>query len=65
MRKNGFNFKWKVVENYAAAAVGLIFLWLFVNGIVNSDQFSFLISILIIAIAPFLIAYLDKKSVDL
>lgn len=57
-----FNFKWKVLENYAAAIVGVIFLWLFVDGIVNSNQMNLIVSLIIIAVAPFLVTYLDKKS---
>ena len=64
MKANGkkFSFKWKLVENYAAAAVGGIFLWFFVDGIVNTDSTSLAIAILILAVAPFLITFLDKKS---
>jgi hypothetical protein len=60
--KNNFSFKWKVVENYVAAAVGLAFLWLFVTGLMNSDYTRIFLSLAIIAVAPFLVAYVDKKS---
>lgn len=63
MRKqSNFSFRWKVVENYAAAGAGLLFMWLFVSGIVNSDMGMVALSLVIIAVAPFLVAYVDKKS---
>lgn len=62
MRKNKFSFRWKVVENYAAAISGIVFLWLFVTGIIESDISKILASFIIISIAPFLVAYVDKKS---
>lgn len=57
-----FNFKWKLIENYVAVVVGGIFLWLFVNGMIKSDDTSIVASIIILAIAPFLITFVDKKS---
>lgn len=60
--KKGFNFRWKLAENYAAATVGAIFIWLFVEGIVNGDNIKLAVAILIVAIAPFLVTYLDKRS---
>lgn len=61
MRKN-FDFKWKLVENYSMAAIGGVFLWFFVNGIVNSSMTDLAVSIAILSVAPFLITYVDKKS---
>ncbi len=61
MRKN-FDFKWKLVENYSMAAIGGVFLWFFVNGIIGSDNVSIGIAIAILLVAPFLITYVDKKS---
>lgn len=61
MTKN-FVFKWKLVENYAAVGFGLVFLWLFVTGIVESNSSKFWASIFVILIAPFLITFIDKKS---
>jgi hypothetical protein len=58
-----FNFKWKLVENYAAAFAGLIFIWLFVDGVVNNNVTNLTVAIIILAIAPFLVTFLDKKSV--
>lgn len=62
MRQGGFDFKWKLVENYAAAAVGALFIWLFVEGIVKGDNVKLATAIMIVAIAPFLVTFLDKKS---
>ena len=61
-RNKKFNFKWKLVENYAAAVVGGVFLWFFIDGVVNMENTSFAIALLMLAIAPFLITYLDRKS---
>lgn len=57
-----FNFKWKVIENYVAAFSALAFLWFFVNGIVNKDGTYLIISLVMIAVAPLLIAFVDRKS---
>ena len=57
-----FSFKWKLVENYAGAAVGALFMWFFVNGIVNKDDTSMLAAIVILVVAPFLISFVDRKS---
>lgn len=63
MRKSvGFSFKWKLVENYVAAAFGGVFLWLFVTGIVDSNPLNFWASIVLLAVAPFLVTFIDKKS---
>lgn len=61
MQKN-FNFKWKLVENYAAAIVGALFIWLFVEGITEGQNLKLAIAILILAVAPFLVTFLDKRS---
>lgn len=58
----GFDFKWKLAENYAAAAVGALFIWLVVEGIVKGDSIKLAIALSIVAIAPFLVTFLDKKS---
>jgi len=58
----GFDFKWKLAENYAAAIVGALFIWLFVEGIVKADNIKLVVAISIVAIAPFLVTFLDKKS---
>lgn len=60
--RSKFNFKWKLVENYTAAFLGLIFLWIFVNGLINNDFTQLGIALLIIFVAPFLVTFLDKKS---
>lgn len=62
MRQGGFDFKWKLAENYGAAAVGALFIWLFVEGIVRGDSGKIAIAIVIVAVAPFLVTFLDKKS---
>lgn len=62
MRNKKFSFKWKLVENYAAAFVGLLFLWIFVSGLINNDTNQIMIAIIILIIAPFLVTFLDKKS---
>lgn len=62
MRQGAFDFKWKLVENYAAAAVGALFIWLFVEAITQGDSAKLAASILIIAIAPFLVTFIDRKS---
>jgi hypothetical protein len=62
MHQGGFDFKWKLVENYAAATVGALFIWLLVEGIVKGDSVKLAIAIMIVAIAPFLVTFLDKKS---
>ena len=62
MHKAGFDFKWKLAENYAAAIVGALFIWLVVEGIVKADNLKLIIAVLIIAIAPFLVTFLDRKS---
>ncbi len=62
MRNKSFNFRWKLVENYTAAAIGGIFLWFFIQGTVNLDNTSLMIAILMLAVAPFLITYIDRKS---
>jgi hypothetical protein len=61
VRKN-FDFRWKLVENYGAAAFCLIFLWMFVKGMVENDQTILVSSLLLLCIGPFLITFLDKKS---
>lgn len=61
-RNKKFNFKWKLVENYTAAFLGLIFLWIFVSGMINNDINQIMIAIIILVIAPFLVTFLDKKS---
>jgi hypothetical protein len=38
VRQGVFVFKWKLVENYAVATVGALFIWLFVEGIVKGDN---------------------------
>lgn len=65
MRQGAFDFKWKLVENYAAATVGALFIWLFVEGIVKGDNIKIAVAIGIVAIAPFLVTFLDKKSSSL
>ena len=62
MHQAGFDFEWKLAENYAAAVVGALLIWLFVEGIVKADNVKLAIAILIVAIAPFLVTFLDKKS---
>jgi hypothetical protein len=62
MHQGGFNFRWKLAENYAAATVGALFIWLLVEGIVKGDSVKLAIAIMIIGIAPFLVTFLDKKS---
>ena len=64
MRKNksNFNLKWKIVENYVAAGAGLVFLWLFVSGMIENDMNKLYMSLGLLAIAPFLVTYIDKKS---
>lgn len=60
MDNKGFNFRWKLVENYAAATVGALFIWLFVERIVKGDNIKLAIALLIAAIEPFLVTYLDE-----
>lgn len=62
MHQIGFDFKWKLVENYTAAIVGALFIWLLVEGIVRSDNIKLTIAVMIIAVAPFLVTFLDKRS---
>jgi hypothetical protein len=62
MIERAFDFKWKLVENYAAAIVGALFIWLFIEGIVKGQNFELAIAILILAVAPFLVTFLDKRS---
>ncbi len=62
MHQTGFDFKWKLAENYATPIVGALFIWLLVDGIVKEDNFKFSIAIFIVAVAPFLITFLDRKS---
>jgi hypothetical protein len=62
MAKKKFNFGWKLTENYSAAAVGVLFIWLFVTGIIDGDVQKIFGSIAILAVAPFLVTFLDKKS---
>jgi len=61
-KKGGFNFKWKVAENYSAAIVGAIFLWFFIDGIVNGVSSSLTIAVIILILAPLLVTFVDKKS---
>lgn len=58
----GFDFKWKLVENYCAAIVGAVFIWLLVEGVTRNDSAKLAIAIAIIAVAPFLVTFIDKKS---
>ena len=60
--KQNFSFKWKIVENYVAAGAGLVFLWLFVQGMIENDTTKLYASLVILLIAPFLVTYVDKKS---
>jgi len=63
MKKNkNFSFKWKIIENYIAAGTGLIFLWLFVEGMINEDMVKIYASLIILLVAPFLVTFVDKKS---
>jgi hypothetical protein len=57
-----FDFRWKLVENYVAALVGALFIWLFVEGLVRNDTTKLGIALLTVAVAPFLVTFLDKKS---
>lgn len=58
----GFDFRWKLVENYSAAIVGAVFIWLLVEGITKNDSTKLAVAIAIIAVAPFLVTFIDKKS---
>lgn len=57
-----FDFKWKLVENYSAATVGAIFIWLMIEGITRNDMTKLASAIVIIAVAPFLVTFVDRKS---
>jgi hypothetical protein len=60
--QKAFDFRWKLVENYAAALVGALFIWLFVEGLVKNDTTKLGVALLTVAVAPFLVTFLDKKS---
>ena len=60
--QRAFDFKWKLVENYAAAITGAVFIWLLVDGLTKGDSAKLVIAIAIVAVAPFLVTFVDKKS---
>lgn len=62
MPKGRFNFKWKLVENYGAAAFALVFLWFFFDAFVNKSAGSAVVVVIMAAVGPFLITFLDRKS---
>lgn len=60
--QRAFDFKWKLVENYAAAITGAVFIWLLVDGLTKGDSLKLAIAIAIVAVAPFLVTFVDRKS---
>ena len=62
MMNKTFDFRWKLVENYSAAIVGAVFIWLLVEGLLHNDSLKLTIATAIIVIAPFLVTFLDRKS---
>ena len=61
-KKDDFNFKWKLTENYFNAAIVFIFTLLLTYGFVYNSTLHFIIAGVWGLVCPFIATFLDKKS---
>jgi uncharacterized membrane protein len=60
--KGGFNFRWKLVENYFNALMVIVFTVLIVYGVVNNSPYHLAAAAVGAMAGPFIATFIDKKS---
>ena len=61
-KKENFNFKWKLTENYFNATIVFIFTLLLTYGFVYNSMLHLILAGLWGLVCPFIATFLDKKS---
>lgn len=61
-KREDFNFKWKLTENYFNATIVFIFSLLIIYGFIYNSMLHIILAGLWGLICPFIATFLDKKS---